>query len=77
MITLYQVYTEDGGSFYPIKAEALTAFDFATGDAELTAKNVGTDRRTLCDIINGTGGYVYGSKVIKVKKCSVTVGGAA
>ena len=68
MITLYQVHTEDGGTFYPTKAEALKAFDAATGDTELTSERVGTDRRTLCDIINGTGGYVYGSKVIKMKK---------
>jgi hypothetical protein len=74
-MNLYQVYTEDGGIFYPTKAEALAAFELAGGDAELTYERVGTDRRTLCDIINGTGGYVYGSKVIKVKKFSVTVGG--
>jgi hypothetical protein len=71
MITLYQVYTEDGGTFYPTKAEALKAFDAVTGDAELSAENVGTDRGTLCDIINGTGAYVYSSKVIKMKKGAV------
>jgi hypothetical protein len=71
MITLYQVHTEDGGTFYPTKAEALKAFDAVTGDAELSSENVGTDRGTLCDIINGTGGYVYGSKVIKMKKAAV------
>ena len=70
MITLYQVYTENGGTFYPNKAEALAAFQSAAGDAELTHKRVGTDRRTLCDIINGAGGYVYESKVIKAKKSS-------
>ena len=70
MITLYQVYSENGGTFYSNKAEALAAFEAASGDAELTYERVGTDRRTLCDIINGTGGYVYESKVIKAKKSS-------
>lgn len=68
MITLYQVYAEDRGTFYSNRAEALAAFKAAAGDAELTSERVGTDRRILCDIINGTGGYVYGSKVIAVKK---------
>lgn len=71
MITLYQVHTEDRGTFYSNRAEALVAFKSAAGDAELTSERVGTDRRTLCDIINGTGGYVYGSKVIEVKKGAV------
>ena len=70
MITLYQVYTENGGTFYPNKAEALAAFESAAGDAELSQERVLTDRRTLCGIINGTGGYVYGSEVIKRKKAS-------
>lgn len=67
LIKLYQVYTDGVGTFYATKSEARKAFDAATEGAELTEETVATDRRTLCQIINLTGGFVCRSKVLQTK----------
>jgi hypothetical protein len=64
MKTIYYVYDldEDKATYFPTKATALA--HGKTLHCEVVAEKIATDNATLCDILNGVGGYSYGTKII-------------